>query len=464
MTSPPGETRLPLTPGQHLLDFLESIRPGGAAAAFNISFRLTIDGPLDRNRLFDAIIQCVDRHEALRTAVIRGRGMAEQVIGSATEPELTVTPAPSRTWDEPEIEELLVKYNNAPFDLTRAPLVRGLLLEYEPEQRRLLQVTVHHSVSDAWSLEVLKSDIGRCYRAAAGLEPRPAAPEVPYRQIVVDELAALETPEADAARAFWPEYVGSLEILQIPGSVQPQAHQAITSRGDHRLTAPEIAAVRGLSGQLRATPFMVIAAAYGLTLGHLGGCDAYLMPTFSHGRRDPRFHQSVAMLFNPFMLEFRWSPEMSFADLVATFKQSCLKAYQFQWYPFIEVLELCPELSVAMIDPNSALFPVQMLNVPKTQVGAALFGPDCVAADYALHRTSVGNVLPIDGLLTIKATQEAMAMTFNAAQRLWNDESAAAMCATIVDLCLDAAQRPGVPLRQLVGTVDRRFGSTRWSA
>ncbi|MFI6998385.1 condensation domain-containing protein [Nocardia sp. NPDC050175] len=463
MTSLPGETGLPLTPGQHLLDFLESIRPGGAAEAFNISFRLTIDGPLDRNRLFDAITQCVERHEALRTAIVRGRGMAEQVIGSAVEPELTVTATSARTWDEPEIERVLVEYNNAPFDLAHPPLLRVLLLENAAAERRLLQVTVHHSVSDAWSLEVLKRDIGRFYRAAAGLEPKPAPPEVNYRQIVVDELAALETPEADAARAFWPEYVGSLEILQISGAVEAQDHQAITSRGDRGLTPPEIAAVRALSGKLRVTPFMVIAAAYGLTLGHLGSCDAYLMPTFSHGRRDPRFHQSVAMLFNPFMLEFRWSPEMAFAELVASFKQSCLKAYQFQWYPFIEVLEVCPELSVAMIDPNSALFPVQMLNVPKTEVGAALFGPDCVAADYALHRTSVGNVLPIDGLLTIKATQEAMAMTFNAAQRLWNDELAAAMCATIIDLCLEAAQDPGIPLRQLTGTIDRRFDSNVWS-
>ncbi|MBF6327725.1 condensation domain-containing protein [Nocardia transvalensis] len=464
-----GRTVLPLTPGQHLLDFLESIRPGGAAEAFNISFRLTVDGPLDRNRLFGAVARSVERHEALRTAVVRGRGMAEQVIGSDTEPETTVErvpPAsPGSSWAEPGIEEVLVEYNNAPFDLTRPPLVRVLLLENESDERRLLQVTVHHSVADAWSLEVLKRDIGRFYRSAAGLEPDPAPPEVHYGQLVREELAALESPEACAARAFWPDYVGSLEVLQIAGKNAGQwQDRAITCRGDRGLKPSESAAVRTLAGRLRATPFMVIAAAYGLTVGHLGGCDAYLLPTFTHGRRDPRFHESVAMLFNPFVIKFHWSPEMSFADLVASFKQNCLMAYRFQWYPFIEVLEICPELSVALIDPNSALFPVQMLNVPKVPVGEALFGPDCVAAEYALHRTSMGNVLPIDGMLTIKGTQEAMAMTFNAARRLWNDELASAMCATVVDVCVEASGNPGIALRQLVGTIDRRFHGTLWSA
>lgn len=453
--------RLPLTPGQHLLDFLESIRPGGAAAAFNISFRLTIDGSLDRNRLFDAIARTVERHDALRTAIVRGRGMDEQVIGTDIEPETTVERVSTASWDAPDIAAKLVEHNNAPFDLALPPLVRVLLLERESDQR-LLQVTVHHSVADAWSLEVLKRDIGRFYRAAAGLEPKPEPPAVRYGRLVLDELAALESPEADAARAFWPEYLGSLEILQIAAQASPD-DQAITCRGDRRWEPAELAAVRALAGKLRATPFMVIAAAYGLILGQLSGSAAYLMPTFSHGRKDPRFHESVAMLFNPFMVAFRWSPELSFADLVASFKQNCLLAYRFQWYPFIEVLEDCPDLSVALIDPHSALFPVQMLNVPKASVGEGLFGPDCVAADYALRGTSVGNVLPIDGMLTLKGTQEAMAMTFNAAQRLWNDELAAAMCASVVELCVEAARDPGVALHRLAGVIDRRLDRDMWS-
>ncbi|PXX55589.1 condensation domain-containing protein [Nocardia tenerifensis] len=450
-----AETRLPLTPGQHMLDFLESIRPGGAAEAFNISFRLAVDGPLDRGRLFDAVVRGIERHEALRTGVVRGRGMAEQVIGSASEPEMTVLPVAPEAWDV--AEDTLVEHNNAPFDLAHPPLVRVLLLENAPDERRLLQVTVHHSVADAWSLEVLKHDVGRFYRAAAGLEPEPAPLDVHYRQIVRDELAALESPAAEEARAFWPEYIGSLEVLQIAGA---EAGQALTSRSDRGLTSSESAAVQGLAGKLRATPFMVLAAAYGCLLGHLGGCEAYLMPTFSHGRRDPRYHQTVAMLFNPFLIGFRWTPRMAFAELVAAFKRSCLSAYRFQWYPFIEVLEVCPDLSVALIDPHSALFPVQMLNVPKASAGPTLFGPDCVATDYALHRTSTGNVLPIDGLLTIKGTREAMAMTFNAAQRLWNDELAAALCASVVQLCLDAACDPDLSLGKLV---DRRLPADLWS-
>ncbi|MFI9504669.1 condensation domain-containing protein [Nocardia sp. NPDC052566] len=460
------EIRLPLTPGQHLLDFLESIRPGGAAAAFNISFRLTVDGPLDRNRLFDAIAASIERHDALRTALVRGRGMAEQVIGSGVAPETIVERAPPGSWatEQLAIERMLVTHNNAPFDLTRPPLVRVLLLEDESDERRLLQVTVHHSVADAWSLEVLKNDIGQHYRAAAGSAPTPTPPEVRYEQIVLDELAALESPRADAARAFWPEYLGEVEILRMPGKYAAQwQDRAITSRGDRSVTATESAAVRALAGKLRATPFMLIAAAYGLLVGHLCGREAYLMPTFGHGRRDPRLHQAVAMLFNPFLITFRWSPRMSFAELVAAFKQSCLMAYPHQWYPFIEVLEICPELSVSLIEPESALFPVQMLNIPKAPSGSALFGPGCVTADYALHRTSVGNVLPIDGMLTVKGTQEGMAMTFNAAQRLWNDELASAICAAVVDICLAAARNPGVELRRLTETIDGRFDSTLWS-
>ncbi|MGY2062385.1 condensation domain-containing protein, partial [Nocardia gipuzkoensis] len=200
-------------------------------------------------------------------------------------------------------------------------------------------------------------------------------------------------------------------------AAQSQGDPAITGRGDRGLRASETAAVRGLAGRLRATPFMVLAAAYGFVLGYLGDSREYLLPTFTHGRRDPRFHDSVAMLFNPFLIRFDWSPEMTYAELVAAFKRNALPAYRFQWYPFIEVLEICPDLSVSLIDPTSALFPVQMLNVPKTSMADGLFGPGCDVAEYALHRTTVGNVLPIDGMLTIKSGRDALAMTFNAAQR-----------------------------------------------
>ncbi|WP_167462921.1 condensation domain-containing protein [Nocardia brasiliensis] len=461
-TAAAGGTRLPLTPGQHLLDFLESIRPGGAAAAFNIAFRLTVDGPLDRRRLFDALTRTVERHEALRTALVRGRGMSEQVICADAVPEITVLALPMAA---AEVAALLVEHNNTPFDLARAPLLRALLLEDPPRDRRLLQVTVHHSVADAWSLEVLKRDIGRYYRAADGSAPDPAPPPVGYRQLVLDELAALESQEAAAARGFWPEYLGALEVLQISAKNAEVASDqpAVTSRGDRALTTAQTARLRTMAARLRATPFMVLAAAYGFVLGHLCGCAAYLMPTFGHGRRDPRLRESVAMLFNPFVIRFSWSPEQTFADLVASFKRNSLSAYRFQWYPFIEVLELCQDLSVSLVDPGSALFPVQMLNVPKTPTGTALFGPDCVAAEYAVRHTAVGNVLPIDGLLTVKGSDAAMSMTFNAAQRLWNDRLAASMCASVLGVCLAAAQDSEVTLRHLTRIVDGHFGGNGWS-
>ncbi|MGO4781285.1 condensation domain-containing protein, partial [Lysobacter sp. 2RAB21] len=53
-----------------------------------------------------------------------------------------------------------------PFDLAAGPLARGRLLRMGEDEHVLL-LTMHHIVSDGWSMGVLINELGELYRAYA---------------------------------------------------------------------------------------------------------------------------------------------------------------------------------------------------------------------------------------------------------------------------------------------------------
>ncbi|MFP2934628.1 condensation domain-containing protein, partial [Pyxidicoccus sp. 3LG] len=151
----PRTGTLPLSFAQQRLWFIDQLEPG--SALYNIPSALRLVGALDRTSLERAFTELVRRHEALRTTFTTVQGQPVQVISasSATFPiatvDLTEQPAGSR---EAEARRLAEAEAQRPFDLTRGPLLRATLVRLAPEDHVLL-MTMHHIVSDGWSMGVL---------------------------------------------------------------------------------------------------------------------------------------------------------------------------------------------------------------------------------------------------------------------------------------------------------------------
>ncbi|MBV9109237.1 MAG: non-ribosomal peptide synthetase, partial [Gemmatimonadetes bacterium] len=211
---------LPLSFAQQRLWFVEQLENTGAA--YHIPTHLPLRGELDRDALGRALDRIVARHEALRTVfpVVDGEPAqriipAEESRFHLVEHDLSGSAAPGM-----ELRRVMAEEAGALFDLERGPLIRGRLIRWR-EDDHLLLVTMHHIVSDGWSMGVFTRELGALYDAflRGASDPLPPLP-VQYadyaawqRELLGDE----SDPDSVVARqlAFW-----SAGLADLPGQLE----------------------------------------------------------------------------------------------------------------------------------------------------------------------------------------------------------------------------------------------------
>ncbi|HJQ69041.1 MAG TPA: condensation domain-containing protein, partial [Blastocatellia bacterium] len=169
----------PLSPAQQGLWFINELDPGNLSYTDSFAFRLI--GQIDIKALSQSINEVIRRHESLRTAFRVIDGMPVQIINpSLSLPvsviDLTGLPESVRA---AEAQSLAATQARLPFDLTTGPLLRVSLSRLDINEHILL-FTVHHMVSDGWSLGLLVKELSALYEAFSHGEPSPLA-ELPIQ-------------------------------------------------------------------------------------------------------------------------------------------------------------------------------------------------------------------------------------------------------------------------------------------
>ena len=163
---------LPLSFAQWRLWFLDQL--GIPGAVYHIPTRLRLRGELDRNALVRALDRVVARHEALRTTFVEVDGEPVQRTAPVEESPFQLAEHDLRGYAEAgaELVRLLEEEAAAPFDLARGPLIRGCLIRLADDDQ-VLVITMHHIVSDGWSMGVFTRELSALYAAFRSGEPDP---------------------------------------------------------------------------------------------------------------------------------------------------------------------------------------------------------------------------------------------------------------------------------------------------
>ena len=149
---------LPLSFAQQRLWFLHQLEP--ANPFYNMPAVVGLEGDLDVLALEATLNDLLRRHEALRTTLPLRQGQPIQLIHPAKHFSLPVVdlrhlPAEQR----PDVARARMEQEALrPFDLAQGPLLRALLLRLGEREHAFL-LTMHHIVSDGWSL----GKIGRAH-------------------------------------------------------------------------------------------------------------------------------------------------------------------------------------------------------------------------------------------------------------------------------------------------------------
>jgi amino acid adenylation domain-containing protein len=363
---PRGEdVRLPLSFAQQRLWFLDQLEPG--SPLYNIPVMFRVEGRVDVAALAGALAGIVRRHEALRTHFVRVGDEPVQRIAPVADAADDAVVLPlidlSALPEEPrsrESERLAVEEAGRSFDLSRGPVARFALLRHAADEHALF-LSLHHIVSDGWSMGVLMRELGTLYAGFSAGVPA-VLPELPvqYADYAVWQRAWLRDAALEREIDYWRGRLGSASaVLDLPTDrprppVQSFRGGAVEWRVPGRLAARIDAASREMGG----TPFIVLMAAFQALLCRYSNQSEINVGTPIAGRTRMEIEGLIGFFVNTLVLRASLAGNPTFTELVRRVREVALEGYAHQDLPFeklVEVLE--PERSLS----HSPLFQVMFV-------------------------------------------------------------------------------------------------------
>jgi non-ribosomal peptide synthetase component F/acyl carrier protein len=305
--------------------WLESqLRPDGA---YNVHGRRRLAGPLDVAVLEASIRAILVRHEALRTRFPTVSGRPVQAVDDPDENwRLAVADLSGEDGGEATARRLADEQASAPFDLVSGPLFRCLLIKLS-DTDHILSVTIHHIVSDGWSVGVLIHELKELYQA--GGDPRRAGlPDLPvqYRDYAVWQRSWLVGEALDRQVSYWRRHLaGAPPGLALPTTTRHSPAQgAISGRVRSVLSADQTAALHDLCHQYGVTWFMTLLASLATVLGRWSGQPDVVIGVPIAGRTDAGTDKLIGFFVNtlPFRIDLSGNP--TFADLLDRARRGAL--------------------------------------------------------------------------------------------------------------------------------------------
>jgi len=365
----PRDGELPLSFAQQRLWFIDQLEPGRPFYNGNMTIRLK--GHLDLKSMSRTLNEVVRRHEVLRTTFTSVNGLPSQHIAPRLHLPLPIVDLSAL--DEPQrtltARGLARKEAQLPFDLSVGPLLRVTLVRLSDEEHVAL-VSMHHIVSDAWSLDVLVREVATLYAAFSEGQPSPLE-ELPvqYADYAIWQRNYLQGEVLAQQLEYWrKQLTGAPATLELP-MARPRP-KVQTYRGAFyklRFDAELTAALKALSLREGVTLFMTLLAAWKLMLARHTGQNDIVVGTAIANREWRETENLIGFFVNTLVLRTDLSGEPRFTELLKRVREVCLGAYAHQAVPFERLVEeLRPERSLS----TSPLFQVAfgLNNAPRMEL------------------------------------------------------------------------------------------------
>ena len=356
----------PLSFAQQRLWFLDQL--GQDSTAYNIPQAIRLSGPLNVEALQQSLGRMVARHESLRTTFTTVDGSPIQVIaenGSAAMPVIDLSELP-RAEREAEAPRLATEEAQRPFDLARGPLLRATLLRLDEEEHVLL-MTMHHIVSDGWSMGVFFREVSALYEAYSTDSPSPL-PELPiqYADFAIWQRQWLQGEELARQLSYWKQQLDDAPpVLELPTDrPRPPVQSYRGTCQSVMLPKPLTKALQALSRREGVTLFMTLLAAFKTLLYRYTGQEDIVVGSPTANRTRAEIEGLIGFFVNTLVLRTNLSGNPSFRELLGRVREVALGAYTHQDLPFEKLVEeLRPERDLSRTPLFQVMFSLQ--NAPR---------------------------------------------------------------------------------------------------
>ncbi|MFD8783560.1 amino acid adenylation domain-containing protein [Kitasatospora sp. NPDC059599] len=436
-----GATDAPLSAAQESLWFIEQAHPG--TAAYNVPLLLRWNEAVDVPALRRALLRTVTRHEALRTAyrLHDGRPRQEVLPPGPTDLALhhgTARPGPAE----------LTERARAPFDLASGRPLRCDLWQGAPEGDTLL-VTLHHIAFDGWSLGTFLDDLHDGYRSALGAES-------PDNDTAADTAPEPDVQYADFAhweRASWGlrdvEGRSAARAEELTDADDPPLFPGRGARGTQARPGGHLAfpvpadlweRTGALATRLRATPFVVLFAAFQEVLRRWSGSTDFVVGTVMANRPKRCLEGAVGCFVNTVPLRCRPAATQTFEELCGDARTESFRALTHQDLPFDRLTALtAAKRGTGRSSLTDVAFGVQNAPMPRTAGRARWQQPELLPTGTARY----------DLLFLLEDHPGGVTGTIEYDLDLCTPQTAARFRDAYLALLTAAVDAPGTPLARL---------------
>ncbi|WP_338846005.1 amino acid adenylation domain-containing protein [Massilia sp. W12] len=388
---------LPQSCAQQRLWFLAELGDAGSRA-YNMTGGWRLSGVLQLDALRQALDCLVQRHESLRTTFHNLNGEAIQVVtpAGAGMPlrELDLRPGAALA-QHMTLEQLIAAETEQRFDLSHGPLLRATLARCADAEHALL-LSMHHIISDGWSIGVLTKELAQLYSAFVNGQDNPLPPlTVQYADYAAWERERMSGALVARESAFWRATLADAPaLLRLP---YDYPRPAVQRHLGHiiRLMLPLslLQRLQLLSQQHGVTLFMSLLAGWALVISRHSGQQDVIIGTAVANRMHKACESLIGFFVNTLALRIQLKPEMRVADLLQSVKQIALEAFSHQELPFARVVEAVqPDRSLSHNPLIQVMFALQNaaegeLHMPGLRVTALTAPHSTTQFDLSLSMT-----------------------------------------------------------------------------
>ncbi|MGA4689811.1 non-ribosomal peptide synthase/polyketide synthase [Rhodococcus sp. AB351] len=455
--------RIPLSPAQQRMWFLNRFDPASAANNIPVGVRLT--GDLDVGALRTALGDVVERHESLRTVYPDIDGVGHQSVQPPYEVELSVERV-----DESTLFERAEQLTSAGFDVTSEVPLRVVLFSLGAREHVLFLV-VHHIASDGFSLRPLARDIMVAYaNRSRGETPSWAPLEVQYADYALwqrDVLGSEDDPRSVLSRQveYWTAQLADLpDQLDLPSDRARPEVASNTGRTSRFRIEPELhSALESLARERNTSLFMVVHAALAVLLSRLSDSEDIAIGTPIAGRGAAALDDLIGMFVNTLVLRVGVRNDIRFQDLLAEVRDTDLDAFANADVPFERLVEILdPQRSQA----RHPLFQVALTFQNTGRVEFDLDGVTAAAVDYEAPTAKFDLQFTFAETVGEDGSAAGMDFAVTYATDLFDDLRVAAFAEQLLRILRGVAEDPAAVVGdiEIVDDFERELVVSRWNS
>lgn len=388
----------PLTHSQNRLWLLSQL--DGGSEAYQISGALSLKGNVNADNFTKAFTQVVAHHEILRTFFKKDdEGEVKQYVVPNDEFHFTIEKNDFSNQDMPykHVEEYIEEKEKLSYNLAQAPLFRASLLK-TGDNDYVFYLSIHHLISDGWSLKVLTAQVLECYETLQNggtiILPEHSVQFKDYTLWLEDQQKkdAFQTAE----RYWLKQFEEPVPVLQLPGYTNRPVIKTYTGSQFRCIFSTELLTeLKKLSKNSQVTLFTVLMTGIKTLLSRYSNQSDIVIGTPIAGREHPDLEHQIGLYINTLAVRTLLNQKEEFSRLLQREGKQLLEAYEHQNFPFDALVE---QLKIARDTSRSPLFDIMVVLQNQNQVSNFTNNN---SSDIAMEEFEISsNVSPFDIVFT----------------------------------------------------------------